>query len=599
MSHLSPKDEQDPLIGARLDDKYELQARLGEGGMGTVYEARHLTLGHQVAVKVVKDSASSSDDGKRRFIREARMVAIVEAPNVIRIIDLGRHGGLLYYVMELVRGKDLARVVEDRGPLPAAEAVAITLQVARGLHAAHRHGVIHRDVKPHNILLAEDGTVKLADLGLAKPLNQLRGDDCGVRTGYGALMGSLGYMPREQLKNAADVDQRADVFALGATLYHLLTGHAPFVGASAYEIMTKVLSDQLEPIPEHIDLALNSILAKALRPSPAQRYQDCGEFITALEHRGSGAAAPLGHSPPTGATPPNEGSAPSADSAPTEPPKAPVRRRWLLAPAGVALLGGVAYGAWPGSPLLPTGKAPTTPSSPTSGAASVQPAVPAVSREPGDPFESLPLADEAKNTLRLAYSTDPGGAPPTASVAFLVQGSRPDRSFRLLRAGEALSSRNRYRVLMRPEETAYAYVFQIDTRGKLDVLFPRVPGAKFSQGENPIERGSWTSVPRTDAPGYFLDEHLGVEHLYAVLASRPWSELERALERAAAQPAPRDVRAAFGLRTRGVGGIGKAPAPPLPGASLDVTDRVELLMTGTHGVLAREIWFEHVAPPGP
>jgi hypothetical protein len=151
---------------------------------------------------------------------------------------------------------------------------------------------------------------------------------------------------------------------------------------------------------------------------------------------------------------------------------------------------------------------------------------------------------------------------------------------------------------MRPEDTAYAYVFQIDTRGALDVLFPHFPGAKFSQGENPVERGRWTRVPHDHAEAYYLDESLGVEHLYVVLSSRPWSELERALARAATQRTPRAVRHAFGLRTRGVGGIAKATAPAPPGA-IPETERVELLVTGANGALVREMWFEHVAPPTP
>jgi serine/threonine protein kinase len=232
---------------------YQLLEKLGEGGMGKVYKALHTDLGKVVALKVV--ASKQLDDARAvvRFKREMKAVGKLEHPNIVRALDAGEDGGRHYLMMEYVEGRDVGKLVERLGPLPVADACAIVRQAALGLQHAHEHGLVHRDIKPSNLLLAvgrpgEEGVVKLADFGLALLVD--RGGEAGSElTGEGQMMGTFDYMAPEQAGDTHQVDIRADLYSLGATLYKLLCGAAPFAGKNYRTPLQKVTALVQEQVP--------------------------------------------------------------------------------------------------------------------------------------------------------------------------------------------------------------------------------------------------------------------------------------------------------------------------------------------------------------
>jgi serine/threonine protein kinase len=553
--------------------------------MGAVYSALDTNLGRAVALKVIRPELVSQPQVAERFLREARAAAAIKAPEVVSILHLGTERGIVFMAMELVEGQSLDKVLQA-GPLPPARVARIALSVARALRAAHRNRIIHRDVKPANILIAdgEDGdVVKLADLGLAKSLDTPKsGEVAAPLTAVSVGMGTPGYMPPEQILDAASVDHRADIFSLGASVYQMLSGRTPFEGKTLREIMQKTIGTPPTPLPEHTKGALGQLVARMLEKDPKDRPQSCDEIIAELERGISG---------------------PAAEPAPTAPKKIYVP----LIGGGAVLAAVVAVIASSAGRRSPTPAHPTAPS-PVVVAQKIAPPSPApIAQVPSGPAapETLPaasssIAPDVQAALSLAYSGERAGAAPSAAVAVLGRRAGAG-AFRKLGDGEELSSEDDYRILVRPEGAAFVYVFQIDSRGKLDVLYPRLPGARFSTGANPVAPGDWTAVPAQDA-ALHLDERLGVEHVYVAATAQRWPELEQALRRGAEARARRPVavEAPLGFRTRGVGGITRVP---LPAAKVDVeeqrnrAEKVELMVTGAKGVLVVERWFKHVAPP--
>ena len=237
----------DPLAGKDLGG-CRIERKLGQGGMGAVYLARHLALGIDVAVKVLPHALAINDISRERFLREARLVARLDHAAVMRVLNVGVENGLHFIVMELIRGGTLA----DRlaaGPVDALEAVLLITQAAEGLAAAHRAGLVHRDIKPENIMIGADGRVKIADFGLAREV------DHSSLSATSALSGTPAYMSPEQAK-ALPLDTRTDVFSLGTTLYALLTGSSPFQRDSLFATMQATVGEPLPPLPPGYPRAL-------------------------------------------------------------------------------------------------------------------------------------------------------------------------------------------------------------------------------------------------------------------------------------------------------------------------------------------------------
>jgi serine/threonine protein kinase/beta-lactam-binding protein with PASTA domain len=270
----------DPVVGAVLEGRYRLEERVARGGMSTVYAATDLRLHRTVAVKVMADHLVHDPTFVDRFIREARAAAMLSHTNVVSVSDQGSDRGLVYLVMELVRGRTLRDLLQARGRLTVAEAFAVLEPVLSGLTAAHRAGIVHRDIKPENVLIGLDGVVKVADFGLARAME---GPGQTTATG-GVLIGTVAYLSPEQLERGK-ADARSDVYAAGVVLYEMLTGHPPYGGdtplAVAYQHVhhdMPVPSEEVPAVPWQVD----ELVARVTRRDPAARPIDAGAFLAEL-----------------------------------------------------------------------------------------------------------------------------------------------------------------------------------------------------------------------------------------------------------------------------------------------------------------------------
>ena len=264
---------------------YIVLDKLGQGGMGVVYRARHTSMGRQVALKVLHGTFVNSPDRIRRFRREITASGHLNHPNIVTAYDAGEAGGVSFLAMEFVEGEDLDRLVARRGPLPIREAVALIGQAARGLGHAHRAGIVHRDVKPRNLILASDGTVKVLDLGLARFHPDREPADRAVSAMAG-FFGTATYASPEQAFRAGTVDHRTDIYSLGCTLYFLLTGRAPYEAEDAMQLL---LAHHERPIPPPsaaragVPAVLDAVHRRMQAKDPADRYQSMEEVIEALD----------------------------------------------------------------------------------------------------------------------------------------------------------------------------------------------------------------------------------------------------------------------------------------------------------------------------
>jgi serine/threonine-protein kinase len=259
-------------VGSIVGGRLRIDQVLGAGGMGVVAAATHLELGHRVAVKLMRDELAENPTIVERFIREARAVVQLRTEHVCRVFDVGRlDSGAPYIVMELLEGADLQRAIAKR-PLPAVTAVDYMLQACVALAEAHAAGIVHRDLKPANLFVTRriDGgpLVKVLDFGIAKA----RDASGPALTHAQGLMGSPGYMSPEQLQSARDVDARTDIWALGVTLYQLVTARMPFAGPTLTEIAVKVAADPPAPLDPGFDPGLGAVIMRCLEKLPERRY---------------------------------------------------------------------------------------------------------------------------------------------------------------------------------------------------------------------------------------------------------------------------------------------------------------------------------------
>jgi serine/threonine-protein kinase len=272
--------------------KYRLLRRLGEGGMGEVYLAYHEGQNDQYAIKVLAEHLASSPSYVDRFYREARSGSLLNHPNIVHCITAGQDRATrkFYLVLEYVDGPSAHALLQQYGRLSVADAVHVTLDVARALEHAHSRNIIHRDIKPDNILLTRSGLAKLADLGLSK-----RTDEASHLTAARQGFGTPYYMPYEQATNAKSADGRSDIYALGATLYHLVTGEVPFPGANHLEVVDKKEHGAFPPasaLNPDVPPALDRILGRMMARNPRDRYQTASELIVDLERSRLASAVP-------------------------------------------------------------------------------------------------------------------------------------------------------------------------------------------------------------------------------------------------------------------------------------------------------------------
>jgi serine/threonine-protein kinase len=262
-----------------IDGRYRAERRLGAGGMAEVWCAQDEVLGRRVALKLMGGHFAEDPEYRERFRREAQAAAGMQHPNIVGIYDRSEWDGTPYIAMELVDGKTLKELVTERGPLPPEIAVGLTEQILRALGYAHRRGIVHRDVKPQNVIIDRDGQAKVADFGIA------RAGNTSEMTQTGAIVGTMQYLSPEQAEGHP-VDRRADLYSVGIVLYELLTGRVPFDGEAPIAIAIKQINEL--PVPPGqlrpgIPPALEAVVLRALEKDPAQRYQSAEEFIAALE----------------------------------------------------------------------------------------------------------------------------------------------------------------------------------------------------------------------------------------------------------------------------------------------------------------------------
>jgi serine/threonine-protein kinase len=285
-----------PAAGQLLSGKYEIERVLGKGGMGIVLAARHVTLGQRVAVKMLLPDVAKLPEAAERFLREARASTNLRSEHVARVVDVGtQDNGAPYMVMEYLEGKDLHQLASTQSLLPIAASVDYVLQAAEALAEAHTLGIVHRDLKPANLFLTThaDGSplVKVLDFGISKAA--LPGER-GI-TSTDAVLGSPGYMSPEQIRSAKHVDQRADIWGIGVSLYELLTGMPPFDGASVAAVSVQIVLETprlAHELRADVPEALSLVVHRCLEKDPAKRYQNIAELAAALSpFAASGSAA--------------------------------------------------------------------------------------------------------------------------------------------------------------------------------------------------------------------------------------------------------------------------------------------------------------------
>src|SRR4026209_101868 len=268
----------DTLINTLFDGRYRILRKLGTGGMANVYLAEDEVLGRRVAIKILNDRHAGDDQFVERFRREAKNAASPSHPNIVTIYDRGEAEGTYYIAMEYLDGRSLKELIVARGPAPVNVAIDYARKILDALRFSHRNGIVHRDIKPHNVIVDAEGRVKVTDFGIARA-------GASQMTEVGSIIGTAQYLSPEQAKGAP-VDQTSDLYSVGVVLYEMLTGQVPFTGDTPLEIAMKHLSEVPKPPSElrpEVPHDLDSIVLRALAKDPADRYQSADEMDADLQ----------------------------------------------------------------------------------------------------------------------------------------------------------------------------------------------------------------------------------------------------------------------------------------------------------------------------
>lgn len=266
------------LEGSVIGNRYKIQEKIGNGGMATVYKALDQILNRYVAVKVLREEFTTDEEFIKRFNAEAQSAARLIHPNIVSVYDVGQEYNIYYIVMELIQGKTLKQIIEEDGHLSWKWAVNIAIQIASALEMAHKNNIIHRDIKPHNIMITEDGVAKVTDFGIAKAVSN------STITAFGTTLGSVHYFSPEHARGGY-TDSKSDLYSLGVVMYEMVTGKVPFDADTPVSVALKHMQE--EPVPpikvnKEIPFAVNQIILKAMKKDPNERYQNASEMIKDL-----------------------------------------------------------------------------------------------------------------------------------------------------------------------------------------------------------------------------------------------------------------------------------------------------------------------------
>jgi serine/threonine protein kinase len=534
-------------IGEILRD-FRLLSKLGEGGMGIVYKAHQLSLDQDVALKILRPQLAENRDFVARFYREARMsVQLKDNANIVHGIAVGfacalcdyngppeehalhpgvnQERGVHYFAMEFVEGDNLEHWLTRLGRLPVGDAVKITIDVAHALGYAHsrKRPIFHRDVKPVNIMVTPDGEVKLADLGLAKAAE----DDSGL-TQIGEMAGTPAYMPPEQARNAAMVDGRSDIYALGATLYVLLTGKKPFAGKTIPAIVEAKELGKFEPahtVNAEVPETLDRILTRMLAADVSKRYQTAGQVAAALTELGL-ATKSLGFlDQETTVTGQSGGDTSNGHT-----------RRWQSRTLGGALAIVLIAGIYSlvrvaGYHFFQPPHALETESQPAPAPPNAEPAdmvlAHAMEQIASDQINA------ARGTLQRGLTDHPGDGRIERPLLELERGSlvlfqhqTPDETSPMgpiwTADGVTLTDRDNYRFCVVLAHECYLYAYQRDTRPSVTLIFPN---PRYSPLSNPLAAGTLVWLPsdpkRRETSWWHLDKSTGEERVYFVAVTAP------------------------------------------------------------------------------
>ena len=268
------------LKGRLLGNRYEIIEKIGSGGMATVYKAKCHVLNRYVAIKILRDEFTTDEEFIKRFEVEAQSAASITHPNIVSVYDVGADGNLYYIVMELIKGKTLKEIiVEEKGPLPWKWSVNIATQIASALEIAHKNHIIHRDIKPHNIIITGDGVAKVTDFGIAKAVSN------STITAFGTTIGSVHYFSPEHARGGY-TDEKSDLYSLGVVMYEMLTGKVPFDADTAVSVALKHMQEEAVPpieVNPNVPVAVNDIIMKALRKDTNLRYQNATAMLLDLK----------------------------------------------------------------------------------------------------------------------------------------------------------------------------------------------------------------------------------------------------------------------------------------------------------------------------
>ena len=273
---------QDTSHRAQQIPGYQIMNKLGAGAMATVYKARQMSLDRLVAIKVLPKKFEADEDFIRRFYEEGKAAAKLNHPNIVGAYDVGYSGEYHYFVMEFVDGWMAHDDIVKDGKYNEERALEIAIDIAEALRHAHKRGFIHRDVKPKNIMITRDGTAKLADMGLARAVS----DRDAAEAEKGKAFGTPYYIAPEQVRGETTIDHRADIYSLGATLFHMLTGRVPFEGPNPSAVMYRHLRDELTPpdqVNKNLSSGISEVIEVCMAKEPAKRYGDCADLLIDLK----------------------------------------------------------------------------------------------------------------------------------------------------------------------------------------------------------------------------------------------------------------------------------------------------------------------------